>query len=225
MKKILFVGFLISFLFLFSSFFPKEEKIETVMMEMDDIKPQNTFLIYQYQKKYENNDIVAVLSIDQLFEQEIVVQGNDNDYYWHHNFKKEEDENGCIFMDYRVDLSTMNKILLYGKSTLHNLPFSSLSSYRNTTFLKEHPNITFEMQSKKAVYQIFSVMFLEEDSFYEIFGLKGNEWTKHLNEMKEKSIYPIDYDMKQTDRVLLLSTKQEDKTLVIAAVLIDEIEF
>ena len=65
------------------------------------------------QDKYQNTDIKGILSIDKEELQYPVVQTLDNNYYLNHNYYKENDKLGSIYLDYRVDLNKSQKILRY----------------------------------------------------------------------------------------------------------------
>ena len=69
-------------------------------------------------------------------------------------------------------------------------------------------------------------MILENDIFYQQLNFIDDEWVRHLTLMKEKSVYPIDYDATRNDKVLLLHTIDSDgKDIVIASVRIEIEEF
>ena len=72
---------------------------------------ENTKIVDKLKKEYNNNDIVGVIEIPNLFK-EIVLQTSDNDYYLNHNIKKEEDKYGGTFLDYRNDILNDKKLLV-----------------------------------------------------------------------------------------------------------------
>ena len=196
------------------------------MKEMEPVEPKNPISIKKYKEEYQNDEITAVLSIDGILDREIVTQTGDNVFYTNHNQRKEEDSNGCVFIDSRIDIHTTRKIILYGNSGENNIAFSLLKQYIDSYFLQEHPNITFITETEKELYQVFSVMILENDTFYQQLNFVDDEWVRHLTLMKEKSVYPIDYDATRNDKVLLLHTIDSDgKDIVIASVRIEIEEF
>ena len=72
--------------------------------------------IITLRNNYQNNDIIAILKIENTDLESIVVKATDNDYYLTHNLKKETSKIGNTFMDYR-NLSTDRKKLIYGHIT------------------------------------------------------------------------------------------------------------
>lgn len=58
----------------------------------------------EYQEYYNrNNDFVGWINIDGTEIDYPVVQADDNDYYLNHNFDREKESRGTVFMDYTSD--------------------------------------------------------------------------------------------------------------------------
>ena len=89
--------------------------------------------------KYNNNDIVGILSnsLDTL--NEIVMQSTDNDYYLEHTVYHEYNWRGQTFLDYRNDINNSDKLIIYGhNSNYYNLPFKVLENYYNKSYSDEN---------------------------------------------------------------------------------------
>ena len=203
-------------------FFPKEEESTAVLQEKIQETKETVVTNEEKQEPYQNDDIVGSLSIEGLIDDEVLVQGDDNEYYLTHNVKKEEFIGGSLFVDYRIDLDNTKKIIIYGHSSKDiDIPFSILEQYVNTYFLKEHPNIELTINEEVSLYQVFSIMVLKEDYFYTRLSFSDESYLEHLNEIKEKSLYPIDYEASLEDEILILQTcsqSVEGEYIVVAAV-------
>lgn len=200
----------------------------TTTRKVEQVKPMSNVSIKSLQEKYQNNDIVGTISIDNIISDEIVVKSTDNSYYLNHNVQKEENIGGSIFLDYRINLSNTRKIIIYGHSSKEvDIPFSILEEYIDINFLKQHPNILLTTDNEKELYQIFSVMKVSEDYSYTRLTFDDDSFVKHINDLNEKSIYPIYFEGKKDDKVLILQTcsqEEEGKYIVISAARIEKEE-
>ena len=85
-----------------------------------------------------NEDIVAWIQISGIGVDYPVVQGEDNEYYLHHTFRKEANKAGSIFLDYRNRADfTEQRVLIYGHNMKDGSMFSDLKRYQDNTFRKE----------------------------------------------------------------------------------------
>ena len=63
----------------------------------------------------EDNDIVGSIKIDSIKLSNLLVQGLDNNYYYDHNYLKQQSKSGEIFLDYQGDLINNNNAIIYTK--------------------------------------------------------------------------------------------------------------
>ena len=105
--------------------------IDNELLNIVEPLQSNQEKISQLQANYQNPDIKAILSIDNIENFSYpVAQTTNNEYYLNHNYKRESDTLGAIYTDYRVDLETSPKILIYGhSSTKTEVPFNQLENY------------------------------------------------------------------------------------------------
>ena len=75
--------------------------------------------------KYNNNDIVGILSNSDDTLNEIVMQSTDNDYYLEHTVYHESNWRGQTFLDYRNDINNSDKLIIYG----HNSNYYNCLTY------------------------------------------------------------------------------------------------
>ena len=63
------------------------------------------------------------------------MQTTDNEFYMNHNNKKEEFIGGSLFVDYRINLNSTRKIIIYGhSSSTVDIPFTKLLGYKKQDF-------------------------------------------------------------------------------------------
>lgn len=115
-----------------------------------------------------NPDILAWVHFENMDISYPVVQGEDNDFYLHHNFYKEQNTCGCIFMDTDApsDFSGYNTFI-YGHNMKNKSMFARLNQFSEQDFYQE--NNTFLIYTPQAVrrYEIFACYpaQLDWDSF------------------------------------------------------------
>ncbi len=185
--------------------------------------------IESLKEEYDNDEIVGVVKVDGTDINTVVVQHSDNDYYLDHNLKKEEDVAGAVYLDYRVDINSGRKNIIYGHngdSSQLNVPFSELEKYYDKDFYNEHKYITLEDEDGVGTYEIFSVYVETREPIYMYLNFKtDSSWLEHITYLKNKSLYDTGVSVDETDDVLILQTcshsenyiKYKDKYLLVVA--------
>ena len=165
--------------------------------------------------KYNNNDIVGILSnsLDTL--NEIVMQSTDNDYYLEHTVYHEYNWRGQTFLDYRNDINNSDKLIIYGhNSNYYNLPFKVLENYYNKSYYDENKYLYLQTNLNKYKYEIFSV-YVEVSDWDYYNKMKFNtkdEYYNHILKLKNKSMYDTNVLVNKDDKILIIqtcSTKKE----------------
>ena len=150
-----------------------------------------------------------------------VVQGADDEYYLKHNFKKEEDLFGCIFLEHnnKKDLTDSHSIL-YGHNIEGNMMFANLNRYENPKFLKECPQIEIATPERKFLYRIFSVeqALPQSAAFACGYELSSPAYKLQLQKMKDNSMYDtgIEPDASRTAVTLITCNSRLDKEIRMA---------
>lgn len=151
-----------------------------------------------------------------------MVKATDNKYYLNRSVDKSQDKYGSIFIDYRNSLAD-KKILIYGhNSTKANPPFHELENYVDNNFYKKYPYIGFTTEKGEQKYIIFSVMINKKGNYkHTIVNFKNEEeFKKHIDWMKNDSIYKTDVEVNINDEILTLQTcfyKPKNSYLIINA--------
>lgn len=165
--------------------------------------------------KYNNNDIVGILSNSDDTLNEIVMQSTDNDYYLEHTVYHESNWRGQTFLDYRNDINNSDKLIIYGhNSNYYNLPFKVLENYYNKSYYDENKYLYLQTNLNKYKYEIFSV-YVEVSDWDYYNKMKFNtkdEYYNHILKLKNKSMYDTNVLVNENDKILIIqtcSTKKE----------------
>ena len=158
-------------------------------------------------KKYKNNDIVGILEIENEDFSVPVLQSNDNDYYLNHLPNKKRSFMGSIFLDYRVNIESSKKMMIYGhNSSKYKMPFYILEKYYDLDYLNEHKYVDIKTNNKLRRYELFSIHIETSDFTYMNLKYKDKEYVKHINILKDRSMYRIDTELDKDTNILILQT-------------------
>lgn len=129
-----------------------------------------------------NEDIVAWVQIPGLGVDYPVVQGEDNEYYLHHTFRKEANKAGSIFLDYRnrVDF-TDQRVIIYGHNMKDGSMFSNLKKYQDDAFRKESGTAYLYLLEKTLQLEI--VAYEKVSVRDEVYALEYNmtcDWSEEI---------------------------------------------
>ena len=108
--------------------------------------------------KKENPDIVGWIEIEGTNINYPVLQGNDDDYYLTHNYKKEKAKNGAIFLTskYNWEIPSNNYIIYGDNKMTSDQRFSDLLKYADKDFFNNHLVIRFTTENDDKEYNIIS---------------------------------------------------------------------
>ncbi len=128
---------------------------------LDKTAVQKPEILEQYQTLYnENQDLIGWLSIPDTNIDYPVMQCNDNEYYLHHNFYREEDKYGCLYVKDIADVNTpATNFIIYGHNMKDGSMFGNLDQYQEQTFYQEHPFIQFHTLYEERTYQVLAVFY------------------------------------------------------------------
>ena len=177
---------------------------------------QNERMLQVQELKKENNDIIGWLEIKDTNISYPVLQGEDNDYYLTHNYKKEEVAGGSIFLDKDYSfIRPSDNLLIYGHRNKNGLMFEDLEKYASENFYKTHPTIRFTTITDDSEYEIISafysrVYYKNETNvfryYYFINAENEEEYNEFINNCKKASIYDTYTTAKYGDKLITLST-------------------
>lgn len=179
---------------------------EINQIETNQIDYENT--INDLKEKYNNEEIVGILSFNDRDIMLPVAQTIDNEYYLHHAYDKSEDIKGAIYLDYRVSIDDSKKLLIYGHSSSKSeFPFNFLQNYHEEEYYTSNKNVDLITSTGIKHYEIFSVFVETSDFSYMNINFESDEdYLSHINKLKEKSMYDTDIKLEEDDEILIIQT-------------------
>lgn len=179
------------------------EKIQEVKSDSNDFSKE----LMKINKDYKMWIEVPNTNIDYP-----VVQGKDNDFYLNHDFNKKESSSGAIFMDYKNNINKDKNIIIYGHNMKNKSMFQNLMKFKDESFWKENNEIILTIDGKRYEYEIFSSYISNAGDVDLKTNFKNDdEYLKYIDNIKKKSIFNRDMDIKSDDRIITLSTCSYEK--------------
>lgn len=219
------VIFIVGLVFYNNSEYVKNKKeqssLKKVVVKYEKIsKEENSSnVILDYQREFDNTDILGELSVPNTNLVVPVAQASDNDYYLNHLLDKSYNTLGSIFLDYRNKVDD-RKILIYGhNSKLADTEFKFLENYVNADYYTNHSDIYFKTMDNNYHYKIFSVYIATTD--YRHVNLRFDDigYREHLRWLKNQSLYDTSVEVSNED-ILVIQTcyyNPEGSFLIVAA--------
>lgn len=133
------------------------EPAESPAPEFDD-PIARTLLDTELKELQEKNpDVIGWITIPDTPISYPLLQGEDNEYYLKHSWKKKRNSGGSIFMEYKnsSDFTDFNT-LIYGHRMRDSSMFNALQYYEDAEYLTEHPRIYIVTNEGVLVYEIFA---------------------------------------------------------------------
>lgn len=172
--------------------------------------------ILELKNQYNNNDIVGILKLNNKSIEIPLVQTKDNDYYLKHSIYKKESNLGATFLDYRININSSKKILIYGHSSINDkIPFNILENYYDKKYYDDNKYIYLSSEKEEKIYEIFSVYIETSDfSYMNINFINDEEFLYHIKRLKNKSMYEIDVDLTKEEEIIILQTCSNNKNYI-----------
>jgi len=173
-------------------------------------------IINSLKTEYQNDDIVGIFSIENTDFKVPLLQGKDNNYYLNHTPDGEENFMGSIYLDYRVDIDSSRKLLIFGhNSSRIDMPFKILEEFYDIDYLNNHKYVSITTTKMEKRYEIFSIFVETSDfSYMNINFNSDEEYYNHLIKLKEKSMYDTGVEISKDDEILLLQTCSTHKDYI-----------
>lgn len=175
-----------------------------------------------------NPDTIGYIYVPKLDISYVVVKGKDNSYYLKHNFEKEKNKGGWIFMDYSNTGDVTDKnIVIYGHNRLDGSMFAPLKKTLTKEWANDPENQTIIYINKKGTYKykVFSQYTIDAEDYYIKTKFDSDEEYKtFLNDMKKRSFFNHELNVDEVTSVITLSTctNIKDGRVVLQAYLLNE---
>ena len=154
-----------------------------------------------------------------------VVKAKDNAYYLRHNFKKEKDYNGWVFMNYlnSAEMLDKNTIIFAHNRYYSNIMFGTLNKVGKKSWYQNIKNnlITYSDINKEMKWEVFAAYTVPvTDDYLETNFSTDEDFNKFIKMIRSRSVISSDLEIKSTDKILTLSTCADINTrFVVHAVL------
>lgn len=150
-----------------------------------------------------------------------VVQGSDNDYYLKHNFRKESNISGTVFVESANDIDNDKNIILYGHNMRNGTMFNNITNYKEESFFNEDNKISIIMNNTLYEYEVFSVYVKNVNEVnLAIEFASEDEFINYAYNEAEESLYKKDVDFSAEDNLITLVTCSYEftdaRTIVVA---------
>lgn len=209
----------------------KKEEIESSLdEEMAGFPVQEQTIMDKFKDLYEqNSDLTGWLSIPETVIDYPVMQCGDNEYYLHHNFDREEDKYGCLFVKDIADVNTPGtNFIIYGHNMKDGSMFGDLDKYREKIFYEGHSEIIFNTLYEERHYTILAVFLShvyksneEGFKYYQFYQADTeDEFRLFYENIMDMALYETGITAEFGDTFLTLSTcayHEEDGRLVVVA--------
>ena len=176
-----------------------------------------------------NPDVVAWIQIPVLEGVNYpVVIGEDNAYYVTHNWKKQESEEGAIFLDFRnrSDFSQPHNIL-YGHCMKDGTMFQPLGQWEKESFLRDNDRtVLVYLPDEVRVYEIIGSERVNalDSRVYKTDYAAGDEWADAIGETLRHLWYSTDTAYDGNSEILTLSTCMGgDQRLTVHAICVERV--
>lgn len=137
-----------------------------------------------------------------------LVQGENNDYYLTHTWKKEYNTVGAVFLDCRVseDFTDFNTII-YGHRMRNGSMFATLKYYVDQEYFEAHPCIYLALPDGVYCCKIFAAYEAGADSAtYQRDFPDDEEKSAFIQSALDHSVITCDVTPTAKDRIITLST-------------------
>lgn len=174
-----------------------------------------------------NKDTTGWLKVENTNINYPTVKYSDNVYYLKHTFSGNKNTNGWVYMDYRNDPIYLDKNTIFYAHNLYNKAmFGTLNKVLEESWINNENNRTIKYVTENfySEWKIFSVYINEPTTEYLKVSFKDNEFLEFIDTIKAKSIYVLEEDFSNEDKIMTFSTCNNTKRIVVHSKLTKFIE-
>ena len=193
----------------------KNSHIQKEVEEFIEIHEENEASKVKYEidfssLKEQNQDTVGYLRLLDPNISYVVVRGVDNSYYLNHNFYREWNVSGWVFVDYRNVLDGRDRnTIIYAHNTYDGSMFGSLKRVLDDDWYQQIENHFFDfiLEGRVLTYQVFSVYTVKSEDYYIQTDFSSDDvYLEFLNTIRGRSKYLFDVYLDHDSKILTLST-------------------
>lgn len=186
-----------------------EMRVYSPEVKKDNESNKRGFLEEDFKKlKDINSDIKAWITIPNTEVNYPITQGINNEYYLDHNFKKEKNNGGSILIEYdNKDPFNKGNTVIHGHNMKDGSMFADLLKFKEENFFNNNNKIYITLENEVIEYEIFSIYVeeLDKEHYNNQFYYNG-DYIRYLNDLKSKSIFNSNVELKSDKDIITLST-------------------
>ncbi|NCC76767.1 MAG: class B sortase [Clostridia bacterium] len=154
-----------------------------------------------------NPDYVGWIKIDDTQVDYPIVRASDNEYYLEHDFERQKNKAGAIFMDYRnIGNGDDPHTLIYGHNMRDQSMFHNLRKFRDEHFFADHEYITVDYLFGEVQYQVFAAYLTSADESIMDSRFDEQTFATFTEAVTRNAEHFRDVDLQLTDQILTLAT-------------------
>ena len=199
------------------------------VQRVEEIKQEQPEMLDKFIELYnENSDIVGWITVgggDILMSYPVMMNEEENEFYLHRNFYKQDSFSGCIFCDnHTIPFTDAHNLVIYGHHMVSGEYFGKLTYYnpyatynRASQFIetyKTYPTIQFDTLWEEGTYKIFAGIFTnvdEKDGYVYPYHRKRKfnselEFMDFMGNIMDRSTFYTGVDVQYGDQIITLST-------------------
>ena len=175
--------------------------------------------------KKTNNDTVGWIKVEGTNINYPFVQTNDNSYYLTHQFDKQLNGGGWVFLDYRNNIKDFDKnSIIYAHGRQNKTMFGSLKNILTDKWNQNTNNYVVKLstETENTLWQVFSVYKIPNTNDYLKVNFDSDEeFIEFTSMIKNRSNHDFGTTVSSDDKILTLSTcYNNDEKVVLHAKLI-----
>lgn len=177
-----------------------------------------------------NPDIVGWVYVEGTDINYPIVQGDDNDYYLHHNFDNSPSSSGAIFldMDNNPDFESDNNII-YGHNMLDGSMFAQITKFKEQDFLEKNYHIIIATPRRAYLLSpAFTYICDGADELRQVDFASRTDMQDYISELMGKAVTESLVDVTKIDKLFSLVTcsyEANDVRTVLCCVQRDAVSF
>ena len=172
-----------------------------------------------------NGDSVGWLTVPGTNIDYPVLQTSDNDYYLNHNFDKQPDYNGWVYMNKYNNSQDLDKntIIFAHNRYYSGVMFGTLSKVTKKEWYSQADKISIFYDTLFENYEaeVFSIYKINvTDDYLKTTFESDNDWLDFIEKIRARSLFQSNAKVLANDKIITLSTcLDNDRRLVVHAVL------
>lgn len=224
---IIFIVLVVYLVYYFYSKSKNKEVIEEVQQEVSKIEEESNKIT---ELKQINNDIIGWIEIENTKINYPILQTDNNDFYLTHDYKKEKNKYGSIYLKDGCNIDDVNSnLIIYGHNMKDEEMFNTLLNYKNKKYYDENKIVKIETENEKREYEIIAafksrVFYKDEKNVFRYYNyLKFNsesEYNTYLKNIKKIQLYDTGVTSNYGEQLLTMITceySQENGRMVVVA--------